>query len=477
MAKRTFSIMLASGAILGSSMVGCSGAGRDHRPAISAAQAPTLGARVEQALAGKDYARALLQAEALVAAAPQDGDARALLGRAYLANGRYLSARTAFSDAMTLGNRDVRTIISLALTQAGLGDDAAARALLADHAGSLPAADYGLAMAMAGDVREGARALLAASREPDATAQTRQNLAYALALGGAWGQARLVAGQDLPAREAEQRIAQWSRISEGEEKGARVHAMIGVVPRADDAGQPERLALRGTGETPARMAALADPVAQARAELSMASAEPAAAPAAEPVAMAAAEPKPASPDTLALAAAFGSGNEAASPMIQAPADPMRRAVRDAFQRSGGSDAQTLVARTGMSRVARLVAPVADERASDWVVQLGAYDNEAVAREKWAKLSRTRDAVGGFNEVHSEVTLNGRAFHRLAIRGFGDRASAVTLCNSLRASGQPCFVRLDDTDSTRMARARAKGEDSRVASAKQAAGSSRLAAAR
>ncbi len=90
--------------------------------------------------------------------------------------------------------------------------------------------------------REGVRALLEAV-VPDATAKTRQNLAYALALGGQWGQARLIAGQDLPAREAEARIGEWTQAFSTGSPSDRVVAMLGVSPRADDAGLPVWLAL------------------------------------------------------------------------------------------------------------------------------------------------------------------------------------------------------------------------------------------
>lgn len=471
MRKQTFSTMLASAAILGSSMVGCSGAGLERRPALSAGQAPAVGGRVEKALADKDYARALLQAEELVAAVPNDAGYRALLGRAYLANGRYASARTAFKDAMTLGNRDVRTIISLALSEAGLGNAQGARELLAAHISDIPAADYGLAIAMAGDEQEGVRALLEAVKQPEATAQTRQNLAYVLALAGAWGQARLVAGQDLPAREAEQRIGQWSQqaLQAGGEQ--RVYAMIGVMPRADDAGLPVRLALSPAAAAPVQLASTADLVAQARVDADaqpntpvQALAEPVSAPAAAsaprvlamaaPVAAEAPQAAAPSPNTMAVAMSFEADHAPEVPTIRAASDPMREAVRASFQRSQGSDARALIGRAGLSRMAKVTSPVNDAQTSDWVIQLGAYDSEAIAQEKWQRISRNRTALGHFHEIHSQVAVNGRAFHRLAIRGFGDRASAATLCNSLKAEGQACFVRLDDTDSTRTARASA-----------------------
>jgi len=450
MQKRTFSTLLASAAILGSAMVGCSGARMDRRPALTAGDAASRAPRIERMLAGKDFARALLEAEALVAAQPNEGAYRALLGRAYLGNGRYMSARQAFGDAMALGNRDVRTIVSLALAETAMGDAEAARGLLVAHVQDLPAADYGLAMTMAGNPREGVRALLEAVKQPGASAQTRQNLAYALAMGGAWGQARLVAGQDLAGHDAERRIAQWSQQAAGGSPEQRVVAMIGVSPRADDSGVPTRLALSHEA-APVELAA-ADPAPVAEepvtSEQRIAAMQP---------------PAPPPPPTETMVVATALADAAPAPVVQAPAEPMRQALRAAFQRSATNSPEALAARSAMSRIAPFTAPVPDAEASDWVVQLGAFDSEAVAQEKWARISRIRQGLGEFSEIHSRVTVDGRAYHRLAIRGFGDRGSAQAMCRSLTASGQACFVRLDDTQSTRMARAEARAAEQAAAS--------------
>jgi len=257
MMNRTFSTMMTSAVVLGSLMAGCS-SGQD-RPKLTVNDSQGGAPKIEHMLADRDYDRALAAAEQLVTGDPQNANARAILGRAYLANGRYISARMAFSDAMTLGNRDPRTIVSLSLVQSGLGDLGGARSLLSNHISDMPAGDYGLAMAMAGDPREGVRALLEAARAPDATAKTRQNLAYALALAGAWGQARLIAGQDLPARDAEARIGEWTQAFSGGTASSRVVAMLGVSPRTDDAGLPTQLALNATPEAaPVQLASAAD---------------------------------------------------------------------------------------------------------------------------------------------------------------------------------------------------------------------------
>jgi len=462
---RPFSTILASAVILGSSIVGCSGAGVGSHPVASVTQVQKLAPRVEKALAGKNYDRALTQAEELVAAMPQDAAYRVLLGRAYLANGRYLSARTAFEDAMTLGNRDVRTIVSLSLADIGLGNARAARTLLADHIEDLPAADYGLAMAIAGNAEEGVRALVEAVRQPEATIQTRQNLAYALAVGGAWAQARLIAGQDLSASEAEKRMGEWSRAGNEQQ---RVIAMLGVSPRNDDGGLPARLALQ-VEPAPVQLAS-SDLVTQAQADANLAVeipdvaaleipapvkavAETAFRSAAMEAPVPQASPAPqvaeavsSSPDKPTLAAIFAPKDVLAAPVVQASNEGMREMVREAFRRN---DAKPVVP-APRPAVTHAVA-MNDTVASDWVVQIGAFDSAAVAHEKWQQISRKKPKIGAYREVFSQATVNGRLFHRLALRGFEDRKAAWAACRSLSAAGQPCFVRLDDTVDTRTAR--------------------------
>ncbi|MBO9671474.1 MAG: SPOR domain-containing protein [Sphingobium sp.] len=490
MMNRTFSTMMTSAVVLGSLMVGCSG-GQD-RPKLAANDTQSFAPKIERMLAERDYGQALTAAEQFVAADPQSAGARAVLGRAYLANGRFASARTAFTDAMTLGNRDPRTIVSLALVQSGLGDLEGAHSLLIDHISDLPAGDYGLAMTMAGDLREGVRALLEAVNAPDATAKTRQNLAYALALGGQWGQARLIAGQDLPAREAEARIGEWTQAFAKGGPPDRVIAMLGVSPRADDAGLPTQLALNtAPAAAPVQLASASDLVqnaaeradpapVSAAAEVvapvkvaefkqaetkaappAVAQAAPAKAPAFTPTAIAAVlakppvapiaitpdEPletvdrKPASePAPSALRAAFTPPASAPTLAVKPLAPATSQTLKRAFTQP---NVTPKIAPTHAGSTASLGKPAVAGKASGWVVQLGAFDSAALAKTQWSKLSQSRAALKSYGAVHSTVQVNGRTFYRLAIRGFENRGAASATCGSLRTSGQDCFVRLDD----------------------------------
>ncbi|NIJ16666.1 SPOR domain-containing protein [Sphingobium vermicomposti] len=402
--KRTaFAKAAASSLILAVTMVGC--AGSAFRPSAAAPQQSRNGhvAATEKALAKRDGAMAVKAAEAAVAADPRNPAYRQLLGRAYVASGRFASAETALSDAMSLGNQDARTIVSLALVKAALGKSEAARDLLAANADIVPAGDYGLAMAMAGDANEGVRILSAAIHDPSATAQTRQNLAYAYALAGRWKDARVIAGFDLEPTAANQRISQWAQSAAPMFATQRIALFMGVNVDSTDAGQPVALAL-----APDQAPATSAPVEMAANE--------AAVPAQHIAAVeAAAEDAPAIDHTLP--------DVAATP-VAAPYAAPKPASR-----------VTAAAMRPLRPKVRAAVPV-----SNWVVQLGAYDNAAIAKEKWFALARRNSALAERPVLTSQITLNGATFSRLAVSGFGDRAEAAALCRSIRVQRGQCFVR-------------------------------------
>src|SRR3546814_11063525 len=84
-------------------------------------------------------------AEKAVALAPREAGYRAVLGQSYLTDGRFTSARQAFTDALALDSNNGKVALSLALAQTAEGDWTAARATLDDHAGVILATDRGLA--------------------------------------------------------------------------------------------------------------------------------------------------------------------------------------------------------------------------------------------------------------------------------------------------------------------------------------------
>ncbi|BBD97553.1 pilus assembly protein TadD [Sphingobium amiense] len=411
MNRKMFHKVALSSLMIATTMVGCTGAA--FRPSASAAQVKgdpaRLAATAEKAIAGRDGAKAVEAAEAAVQLSPQNAAYRHLLGRAYIAAGRFASAQSALSDAMALGNSDASTIVSLALVQVAQGRADEARALLADHADTVPAGDYGLAMAMAGDAGEGVRVLSEAIHDPSATARTRQNLAYAYALAGRWKDARLMAGLDMEPLAANKRISDWAQMAEPSLAPLRVAALMGVTPAADP-GQPVALALA---------APVAAPMALAQADPAPEAAAPVEAPQPEAVAVADAvdEAAPAPISFAERAAIRARLNDTAPPRLSA-----RVAKAPAFRPATGA-------------------------ASNWVVQLGAYDSAAVAKEKWFAMARRNGTIAAFPVVTSQATVNGKAYHRLAVSGFGGRADALGLCRAIRAQSGQCFVRQTSPDAT------------------------------
>lgn len=412
MKRSAFAKAAVSSLIISTALAAC--AGTMGRPS-SSAEIGRSADSAEKALADGNGPRAVIAAEAAVQAAPEDAAARQLLGRAYVASGRFSSAETALTDAMTLGNRDARTIVSLALVKVALGKSDAARELLIAHADVVPAGDYGLAMAIAGDPAEGVRILSEAIHDESATARTRQNLAYAYALAGRWKDARLLAGLDLDPPAANQRISQWAQTAAPTMATERVAALMGVTIDAADAGQPTALAL----------APQAAPVAVADAT---GNAQP------EPVVeVASVEPAVAAPMETEYASAV---QEAPAPTFSAPVAPVRQA-----------NLRKPAAVRAAAAPRRLQASMRlDGRgSSNWVVQLGAYDNADIAKEKYFAMARRNSVLGNLPVVTSQVSLNGATYSRLAVSGFNGRAEAVALCRELRARHGQCFVRENAPD--------------------------------
>ncbi|MEC3949853.1 SPOR domain-containing protein [Sphingobium sp. HWE2-09] len=427
MKRKTFAKAALSSLLVATTMVGCTGAA--FRPSASTVQQKgnpgKLAIAAEKALADRNGAKAVEAAEAAVQLEPQNAAYRQILGRAYVLAGRFASAQTALSDAMTLGNSDASTIVSLALVQVAQGRPDDARALLAAHADTVPAADYGLAMAMAGDPGEGVRILSEAIHDPSATARTRQNLAYAYALAGRWKDARMIVGLDMEPLAANKRISDWAQIAEPSLAPMRVAALMGVTINEGDAGQPVALALAPVADAPVEMAQAAPevaplPEAQAPAPVQMAQADPAPQPVVQPAPVAPAR------------------------VVKAAPKPVRVATRDFIIEDHNARPMPAKGRAEAAPIARMqqaafIKPVATG-ASNWVVQLGAYDTAAIAKEKWMSMAGRSSTLAAFPVLTSQATVKGKPYHRLAISGFGSRADAMTACRTIRAKSGQCFVR-------------------------------------
>lgn len=384
-------------------------------------------------------AKAFDRAERAVALMPDNASYRALLGRAYVAAGRFTSAETSFSDALTLEPGNGKYALNLALMKIARGDSDAAMRLLEEHRPLISLADYGLALALAGDIPTAITTLQAAARSPDANAKTRQNLGLAYALGGRWIEARVVASQDLSPDLVDQRMGEWALMASPRAAWDQVAGLLRVTPVAD-AGQPERLALvmpagqalaeatsRNSVTVVSSVAAQADaPVVQeAPTAVYETPAEPAKVPepayeapvAGRAVSITLDDPKPYAAPVVS------------PPLVKAASSPFKQAVvRPAASPTMAQKAAFVpVIQRGM-------------RSGQFVVQLGAYSKIAQAESAWERASNKVRELLNYGPTSARVKVKGSALHRLAVSGFVTREAASQVCTQVRRSGGNCFVR-------------------------------------
>jgi Flp pilus assembly protein TadD/cell division protein FtsN len=429
MNKTTIAKLAASTLVAGTVMLGGGMAGMAKAPVVADSKAVNAAAdaakNASKALAKQNLEKAIGFAEAAVEWQPRDAGYRMLLGQTYLTAGRFQAAEQSFSDTLSLDPERERAGLNLALTQAALGKRDAARSTLADYRDKLPAADFGLALALAGEPEEAVRILEFATRAPDANAKTRQNLAFAYAMAGKWSNARVMAVQDLTMDAAEARLGEWALLVRPAASYSQVASVLGVKP-GSEAGQPTRLAL----------APAAAPVQTAQVTPAEVFAPKAPTPA--PVAVAAVEPvalpAPAFEVAPTQVAAVAPGPFA--PVIRAAPTPARQAVVPSFV------AKPHIAATPRAtlRPAVAVRPVSNGR---YVVQLGAFASAANAERAWTTLS-ARFRLGSYDPISGYTKVSNVSLTRLAI-SFGSREDANRTCNRIKAGGGVCFVREKEGD--------------------------------
>jgi tetratricopeptide (TPR) repeat protein len=264
-------------------LAGASPALAHHTAAAAkvAATAATPADAIDLALTQGEMDKAFALGEAAVAKAPRDSAARVVLGRVYLRAGRFESAAAMLADARQLGDISGRTALGLALAEIACGRGADAVPVLDSARDTIPVGDYGLALAMAGDGARGVSVLAAAVNSGGATPKLRQNLAYAYALDGRWGDARLMASFDLEGDKLDARLTQWTETARPDAARKRVAALISV-PLREDPGVPVSLLLANAVPDAPPAADLAAPAAVASA-VAVAAPSPMAAPVSTPV--------------------------------------------------------------------------------------------------------------------------------------------------------------------------------------------------
>lgn len=401
-------LLLAGAAAAVSLTAGCAGSSAPKSASAKPARAAT---KSDQAVA---------RAELAVQRDPKSAAARAELGQAYLAAGRFQSATTALDDAMALGDNSGRTALALALAKIGSGRQREAIALLDDWRSEIPAGDLGLALALAGDAGRGTTILADAVRNGESTPKLRQNLAYAYALDGRWAEARLMAAQDVPAAELDQRLAVWALSALPDRNQDRVAGLIGA-PLRTDPGQPAALALNL--DSPAQQLAV--------------QAAPAVQPASEP---AAAAPVAELPPVAQAAAPSVLEQNLAAQTRPAPAQPVR--VRAGTPRP--SVAVAFADTAPPQRVVRTASPVPAAKpriatGGTHLVQLGSFASPQGARRAWGIFVKRSPGLSSYRMTITAATVNGRQFWRVAAAGLTGRDAAVGLCSQVKARGGACFA--------------------------------------
>lgn len=427
-----------------------------------AKKAAKWAAKADKYMADGNIDKAVINAERAVEADFRNSAYRSTLARGYLAQGRFDSAERTLQDVLDLGQKDPRTIISLALLRTSQGKTESAISMLDSYRDILPEGDYGLALAVAGDKTRSIEVLEDGIRNSN-TAQLRQNLALAYALNGQWREARVMASQDLTGSQVSENISKWAVYARPNAYQERVAGLLGVSPKADS-GQPVRLALDSRsnanvdfaanlndGELPAvgpAPVSLVDNFSAAK-EIDV-KVEPSAIkavsiPASKPAPLieapkgpsklASAEPVKAAPPVKVAASGskFIVEGENASVNSSAPKQAAARLAAKKPEKLALANTQQGNADNGKTESRTLAGGA-------YMIQLGAFSSPKNAQIAWNKLTNEYNVLKPFHSASSVVNSNGRQLYRLAAMGFGNLEAATSVCDSIKAKGGSCIVR-------------------------------------
>jgi Flp pilus assembly protein TadD len=445
--------LAASTFAVSATLTGCGPASQQARPtaisdqAVVMNKAASFASKAEAILADAkaNKAKAVDPAEKAVGLVPTNSSYRNLLGRAYVGAGRFTSAETSFSDALTLEPGNGRFALNLALMKIARGDSGAALGLLEEHRTLISAADYGLALALSGDIVNAISTLQDAARAPDASAKSRQNLGLAYALAGRWIEARVVASQDLSPDLVNQRMGEWAQMASPRAAWDQVAGVLHVTP-ISDVGQPAQLAL----VMPANKALAALVVERndekADAAEPMVDAVTAAEAPAAVFETSAAQTKVAAPvmETPVAAVAAPVAASTVSMALDDPKPYVAPAVVAPLIRAEPSPLKQAVMRKPVLTNAAFVPTVQRNthaiQSGQFVVQLGAFSNVSRAETAWDRAAAKVAELLNYDPAASRVKVRGTALHRLSVSGFVTREAASQVCVQVRKSGGSCFVR-------------------------------------
>lgn len=207
-----------------------------------------------------------------------------------------------------------------------------------------------------------------------------------------------------------------------------------------------RIPAKGEAEPPAERLVLApQPVRLSEEDVPVVPVEEVAGPPAAPRVEAVAEPRPAPDPAPVEEPAPVMDNAVASALTEAMAEPepaadgiipvevagVSRSLRPEPRPQG--DFAVSGAGWGLD-----VAP-ADVPAGTRLVQLGAFETPAIARQEWDRIvTRFDNVFAGKNRVIEETTSGGKTFFRLRAMGFDDLDDARRFCSTLMAEKAACI---------------------------------------
>jgi D-alanyl-D-alanine carboxypeptidase len=397
------------------------------------------------ALNANDFPTAVKFAEQAVEHTPDNAGFRSLLGNAYFGSGRFASAESAFRDSLALENNQPQVVLKLVLVEIAQGRNAEALQILSSVRNMLEPADYGLALALAGQPQEAVNVLESAARQVGSDARVRQNLALSYAMTGDWASARTIAAQDIPANLVDARIQEWMLFAKPAAASDQVAALTGFKPVFGDPGQPTRLALRPVNTRTAEAAPAVEqpqvappqvaqivpqPVAKRLPAPQFAEvvAAPVPAPVPAPVAQAPVRAPSAEPASIIAAAAAAAASDAPAAYVAMTAFTQRAQIR---QQAKAAAVRAPVRRASLPRATGN---------STSVVQLGAYGSPQRVAAAWNDAARRHSVLRAYSPMSARFNSPKGLVYRLAVQGFGNAEQAKDMCLSLRRAGGSCFVR-------------------------------------
>lgn len=455
-----------SALVIGLTTSGCSSLGQGKQ---ASADASENGKQAESA--ARDSSKSIARAESAVEAQPQNASLRYALGQQYMGAGRFIAAENSFAEAFAL-QKDGRTALNYALAQISNGRQYQAVQMLDEYREQIPAADYGLALALSGELERAVLILNDAARAPDATARTRQNLAFVYAMGGRWLEAKVIAAQDMPVSDLDKRMTQWADMMQSRSPQMVVAGLMGAPTGVVDSGMPSRLALN---------------VSQGDFQIASASSENDPAPLAQyapsapnDVPAVAVESAPAPLQQFAVAEPIVESEQAAPVVEAAKVEPVAAPAKTIAATNQPYKVSTKIGpvkRAGTVVASAKLAPArkvtskaeADalvakaRKSSGYSVQLGAYSTMAGAKNAWKKLSRTKASLRSYTPSYTVAKVRGKTYYRLAANGVASRKVAAAVCQSVTGSAKVCAMRdLAAKPNSQYARKKAAPTKARVA---------------